>query len=95
MVLKDILLDEDFKPIIKNGDFVIGESKEQEVRCIIKLNQGQLKLDPLLGPSLIRLLNAPMAQTKIAQRIKMHLKRDLKDNIKVRVENGVIKFTNE
>lgn len=45
----DILLDEDFNPIITNGDFTIGESTYQHQKMLLFAEKGQFKADPLVG----------------------------------------------
>jgi len=47
--MKDIMLDEDFDLLIENGDFVIGESFEQEVTLIVQSTKGEWKNQPLIG----------------------------------------------
>lgn len=76
---KDILLDDQNDLLIKDGDFVVGESLTQEVSIILRLNQGELKSDPLLGANLIRLINSAVSEDQLQTIIKMHLQRDGKD----------------
>ena len=45
----DILLDENFNPIITNGDFTIGESTYQHQKMLLFADKGQFKADPLVG----------------------------------------------
>ncbi len=51
----DILLDEDGDLLIVNGDFVIGESIDQEVGLILQSNKGEYKEFPTFGLNLIEL----------------------------------------
>lgn len=76
---KDILLNADDDLIFQDGDFVIGESLTQEVGIILRLNQGDLKSDPLLGPNLIQLEKGVEDAEEFKERVKIHLKRDGKD----------------
>jgi len=76
---KDFLLDDQNDLLIKDGDFVVGESLTQEVSIILRLNQGELKSDPLLGANLIRLINSAVSEDQLQTIIKMHLQRDGKD----------------
>lgn len=76
--MKDILLINDDVAVL-NGDFSLGESYTQEVACILKLNQGELKSDPILGPNLLRLINSNASQTELQTLIKINLARDGKD----------------
>lgn len=75
----DILLDANDDLAIENGDFVLGNSLLQETGIILRLNQGELKSDPLLGPSLIRLMRGVGGFAKAVVKAKLHLKRDNKD----------------
>lgn len=77
--MTDILLDETDDLRIENGDFVIGESLDQEVSLIIRLNTGELKEDPVLGPNLIRMIKSNISQSEIKKQVKNHLSRDSKD----------------
>lgn len=75
----DLILTEGFDLEIANGDFVIGESIEQEVVLILKSNQGEWKNDPFLGCNLIQLVNAKSNKTEIEKRVRIQLERDGKD----------------
>jgi hypothetical protein len=72
----DILLDENGDLAIANGDFVIGESLDQEVAAILQINKGDLKEFPILGPNLIQLVNSNTSAIELKQLIKTELKRD-------------------
>ena len=88
----DILLDENGDLRIEAGDFVIGNSVDQEVGLLLEMNKGDLKEDPLMGPDLIRLINANISEIEVKQIIKGQLKRDgksyneLKERIKLRTQ---------
>jgi hypothetical protein len=88
----DILLDDNGDLIFRNGDFVIGDSFEQEVRLIIGLNKGGLKSDPVLGCELVRMINSQASQIAIQQKIKLNLERDNKKVGSVKIENGIVKI---
>ena len=77
--MKDLLLDSNDDLQFKNGELVIGESLTQEVGIIARLNQGELKEDPLLGPNIITLINSNAPKAQIKQRMKLHLARDGKN----------------
>jgi len=76
---KDIQLDVNDDLIIQNGDFIIGESLFQEVGILLRLNQGELKSDPLLGPNLIELEKGAASGKEFKTRVRLHLQRDGKD----------------
>lgn len=75
----DIKLDINDDLGITDGDFTIGESLSQDVGIILRLNQGDLKSDPVLGPNLMRLINSKVSQQELQTIIKLHLERDGKD----------------
>lgn len=77
--MKDILLDEEADLLVENGDLSLGESFMQEVGCILKLNQGDLKSDPILGPNLVRLINSSVSEDELQSIVKTNLARDNKD----------------
>lgn len=89
--MTDILLDNDDNLRIENGDFVIGESIDQEVGLILRMNKGELKEDPVMGCDLIRLINSNITEVELKQIIKLQLARDsksyeeLKERIKLRI----------
>lgn len=85
----DILLDPETNDvIIRDGDFVIGDSQDQEVALILTMNPGELKEDPLLGAGLMRLVQSNASELKIRQLASAHLARDGKsyEDIKKRIE---------
>lgn len=89
---KDILLDENGDLAIANGDFVIGDSVDQEVAALLQLNKGDLKEFPILGSNLIELINSNTSELELKQIIKTELKRDgksyqeLKERIQLKTE---------
>ena len=72
----DILLDAEDDLQLADGDLALGESYVQEVGIIIRLNQGDLKADPLLGPGMIRMVNGRVSQNDIKAVVQLHLERD-------------------
>jgi phage baseplate assembly protein W len=85
--MTDILLDNEDNLRIENGDFVIGDSIDQEVSIILRLHKGELKEDPVLGCDLIKLINSNITETELKQIIKLQLARDGKsyDALKERI----------
>lgn len=83
----DILLDENDDLRIENGDFVVGDSIDQEVGLLIRLSKGGLKEDPILGCDLIRLMHGNITDAEVKQIIKVQLARDGKsyDELKERI----------
>ena len=89
--MTDILLDNNDDLVIQNGDFVIEDSKWQEVGIIIRLNQGELKSDPVLGPSLIKKMKSNNSNLEIEEALRLHLKRDNKnyDELKNQIQLNI------
>lgn len=91
-MMTDILLGDNDDVQILNGDFVVGESLDQEVGLILRLNKGELKEDPIMGCDLIRLIKSNITQPELKQIIKLQLARDgksydeLKERIKLKTE---------
>ena len=91
---KDILLDENDDLKILNGDFDIGESEMQEVGIILRLRQGELKSDPILGANLQHFMKGKYDRVAIEKRVKIHLERDgknydeIKKKLKLNIGNG-------
>lgn len=57
--MTDFIHDNDFNLIIKDGDFAIGESNDQETEQILVANRGSFRQWPLIGCDLIDLVNGP------------------------------------
>lgn len=87
MIIDYLHTDED-DLLIRNGDFAVGESEMQEVGIILRLNPGELKSDPVLGPALLRFIRG-RDDERIRQLARLHLERDgknyeqLKEQIKI------------
>lgn len=73
--MKDILLNIDNDLQIANGDFVAGESLNQQVGLLLLLNKGELKQHPLTGVGIYELIN-----TESADDIKNAVREQLKDD---------------
>jgi hypothetical protein len=86
----DILLNDDGSFKIENGDFAIGDGTLDDCNIIIKANTGTIKLDPILGPNIIRMTNSNTSPTQMKQEIKLHLNRDNKFPKKLDITNGFI-----
>jgi hypothetical protein len=54
--MKDILLNDDGSPLIQNGDFVIGESINQQQAVLLIAHQGEFKMTPEIGVGISDLL---------------------------------------
>ena len=47
----------EFDLLVENGDFVVANSDQQNVRCIMEANQGQFRQFPFLGVGIRKMLN--------------------------------------
>lgn len=74
--VKDIMLDDEFDLMIKDGDFVVNESDEQHLQLITLFEQGQLRYSPLTGLGLFRQLQSPMSVIQQAT-----IRRDLYEQL--------------
>ncbi|MEI7486868.1 MAG: hypothetical protein WCJ72_05570 [Chryseobacterium sp.] len=76
----DILLDENFNVITKNGDFAVGESTYQHQKILIFADKGQFKSDPTSGVGSRRFLESPKTDD-FAREIRQEF---VKDGISIR-----------
>lgn len=53
----DLLLDEDFDLMVKEGDFALGDGTEQHKACLLLAHKGHYKQHPVVGVGLTRYLN--------------------------------------
>ncbi len=77
----DFLLDDDNNFSTADGDFVTGNSEDQDVEMLLQIQKGELKESPTIGVGLSRFLkkqNTSLAQIK--REIKVGL---MADNYKV------------
>ena len=81
---RDFLVNEAGDLAIVNGDFVIGDSVDQEVAALLVGEKGDLKEDPIFGPNLIALLKSNISEIEVKQIIKNQLKRDGKSYQKLK-----------
>lgn len=93
MAKKGILLGNDGELLISNKSMVVGDSEMQEVAIILRMNQGEHKFEPLLGPNLINLTKTKAKAFEIEDRVKLHLALDgkdyraIKDKIQTNIKN--------
>ena len=73
--MQDFLLDEDGDLLIQNGDFVVGNSDNQNVEDIISSFAGEWKELPFVGVGLIQYLKSQDGQ-KATNIIKTQLQAD-------------------
>lgn len=73
---KDILLDENGDLAWENGDLVIGDPVEQDVKTIIITYPGCWRFSPLVGVGISRYQNSFGRQTEIKRLIGLQLQAD-------------------
>lgn len=79
MIAKDFLSDPDGDLLIKDGDFVIGESEEQHINDILVSHPGGWRQTPFLGVGISKFFNSPLNSgvlTSARKRIKLMLEMD-------------------
>jgi hypothetical protein len=57
--MTDLLLNDEFELLIEMGDFVVGESKEQDIALILDSVPGAWKQSPLIGVGIRKHLSMP------------------------------------
>lgn len=80
---KGILLTNEFevmiKPVLKNGlivsGLIVGDTTDQDAVIVLKLKQGELKEDPLMGAGLTKFMRGKYSKSQIDERIRIHLTR--------------------
>lgn len=75
----DYLLDDNYGRTIANGDWVIGNARDQRVQLILASSPGDWKQWPLLGAGLVNFLNGPFDATRrksMIRRISLQLEYD-------------------
>lgn len=91
-VWNDILVDDDGDQVFENGDYKVGNAIDQDVDTILGLSPGQWASDPVMGPSLIRMMKSSLPVDRIRKAIKLNLKRDSKNVRTMRIVKGIIKL---
>jgi len=82
--MKGILTNSDFELQVNvrrgsdgliTGGLVVGDNTDQCAAIALKMQQGELKEDPLIGAGLTRYIRGKYNQSEIDQRIRQHLTR--------------------
>lgn len=85
---KDFITDDTGDLIIKDGDFVVDHSDQQHVEDLLVANPGEYKQHPWLGIAIQNFIKGSKdARTReqIEKRVKLQLKSDGAENIKVKL----------
>lgn len=90
---KDILVNQDGSPEIVNGDFTVGESDEQHVEHIIKMQKGESREFPLVGVDPVRYLKGgPKAKAELQREITVQLEGDGYTDLDIDFSKGLADF---
>lgn len=92
---QDLILNDNKDLTIKDGDFVIGDSKEQDAELILLSHQGDWKQSPLTGVNLRNDINSNLNVNSIARKIKIQLQNDGIYNINIELKDGQIILTDD
>lgn len=77
MDIRDILFSFDTDDLrIENGDFVIGNSDQQNIRNIVQSQRGQFYQTPLIGVGILDEMNSASTVQNLKNKIKNNLKLD-------------------
>lgn len=70
----DVLISDELQ--IKNGDFLVGDSDQQNVEIIMNSNKGQFYQYPTLGVGIINQLSGPINRISLQKNIRIELESD-------------------
>ncbi|WP_241279789.1 hypothetical protein [Chryseobacterium cucumeris] len=85
--MADILLNENDVSIV-NGDFLIGDSEQQEIESVLIAFKGEFKITPLLGAEIARMLKARNTRQGITREVNEQLKYDGFQKIDFKIEDA-------
>lgn len=88
--MDDWMLDYDMDLYAENGDFVVGDSLEQDVIKNLNARKGDFKQSPLIGANVMQYLDG-VIDTAAKRDIKLALQADNLDVKKVDYENDNLK----
>lgn len=93
MARHDILLDDDNELIIQNGDFVVGQSDDQNAAIIFEAQKGEIRSSPELGFGARKYIKKSGSSVRNFLRdLKLELEKDGYNNpdINLDQENGTL-----
>lgn len=82
--MRGILIDQNYELLIRPrldsnnkivSGLVVGDNTDQCAALVLKMSQGELKEDPLIGAGLTKFMRSKFSQSQIDQRIRQHLTR--------------------
>ncbi len=89
----DILLNATGDLMIKDGDFVMGDSEQQHVEHLLLTSEGTWVDSPLIGIGIVKYINAPVGlqlKNKIKGDIKLNLEMDgyTQSTVSLEIQSG-------
>jgi len=90
----DFSMDNDYKLLIQNGDFVIQNQELQQANVIIKYSKGEVRQFPLVGVSIDSYVGSTQDKTALYNTITNQLKEDglLLDAVSAEITSNSITF---
>ena len=73
---RDILINQDGSPQVKNGDFAVGVSDMQHASLLINSEKGEFRHQPLLGVGVANYINDERPSTLLSQAIRTNIEAD-------------------
>lgn len=89
---KDIMLDENYDLLIRNGDFVVDDSEVQEAALIALSEPGDWRQWPTIGFGALRRMKGVEDKVSFVSGLKLALSADGKTPKKIDVSQGVKNF---
>lgn len=84
----DIILGDEFDPVIENGDFKADSSEEQEIRLLLTSNKGEYRQNPTVGADIVKLNHSLFYPEALNKAIRQTLKIDGFDTIDVEISSS-------
>ena len=87
----DLMLDEEGDLLIENGDFVIGESTQQNIGLILISEKGEWRHAPFVGAGLRSAIEDEAEPAELIQEIKKQLELDGLQNVQIDASSGAFR----
>lgn len=85
----DLLLDEDFDLLVKDGDFVVGDSKQQDIELILVHNKGAFFNTPTVGVGVLAAGNRRITNVDdIMREARLQLSADGLKNLSITLDKS-------
>ena len=83
-MVQDILLDDNYDLLVQDGDFVVGDSEEQEIALLLMSSPGEWKASPLTGFGWIKRIKGEFIVEDLQKDLKTQLELDGFNGVKVK-----------